>query len=312
MPYDPDFLGTVSVPLPDLLPATLEATWNNGAVVSHTNYSLVFNRERDMAVYTAVNIDGLHMVPGIRRKSFTFDPDVPRQIQVDDNRGYRGFPNQEDNPWDAGHLARRKDVHWPDEATARRAERDTSRWTNIAPQHAKLNRGPWRRVEDWLLDLADDDDRKLSVFTGPLFMATDLVWQNRADELEIRIPSGYWKLGLFLHDGELRAAAFAIWQTDVVPSPDDFDPDQFDPVLEQVRVLTIEHLTGLSFGDTVRRADPLPFGATVEDRGVAGPLIAAAPPAFDLGRAVAREAGAPPVAPRVMSVTVAGKDDIVI
>jgi len=40
----------------------------------------------------------------------------------------------------------------------------------------------------------------------------------------------------------------------------DFDPTTFDPVLEQVQVPTIEHLAGISFGDTVRAADALRFG----------------------------------------------------
>lgn len=319
MPYDPDFLGAVSVPLPSLLPGTAQDAWNDGAPVDHTNYSLVFNRQRALAIYAAANVDGNQLVSGIRRKSFTFDPDVPNQIQIDDERGYRGIPTPENNPWDAGHLARRKDVHWPDEPTAKEAERDTSRWTNIAPQHARLNRGPWRKVEDWLLDLADDADQRLSVFTGPVFTATDLVWQNKADELEIRIPSGYWKVGLFLHGGDLRAAAFLIWQTDVVPSVDDFDPDDFDPVLEQVRVLTIEHLAGLSFGNTVRAADPLHFGATVETDDATGATIRGGGLGVNMGGA----AGGPVAAPesptggvsgprRVASVTVAGPGDIVI
>lgn len=76
MPYDADFLGSVSVPLPTLLPGTAQHAWNNGAVVDHTNYSLVFNQARELAVYTAANIDGEHLVPGISRRRFTFDPDV--------------------------------------------------------------------------------------------------------------------------------------------------------------------------------------------------------------------------------------------
>jgi endonuclease G len=319
VPYNPDFLGSVSVPLPALLPGTLQDAWNNGAVIDHTNYSLVFNQARELAVYTAANIHGEHLVSGINRRSFTFDPDVPKQIQIDNDRGYKGFPTQDDNPWDAGHLARRKDVHWPDKTTAKAAERDSSRWTNIAPQHSKLNQGSWRKVEDWLLGLADDAERRLSVFTGPVFTATDLVWQNRAGELQIRIPSGYWKIGLFLHAGQLRAAAFLIWQTDVVPSADDFDHARFNPVLEQVRVLTVEHLAGLSFGDDVRANDPLHFGATVE-AGEATELTTDHA-GFDLnlgGAAGAGPTGAPatPGAERrtrvkVASVTIDGPDDIV-
>ncbi len=311
MPYDPDFLGSVAVPLPALLPDTAAHAWNDGEPVHHTNYSLVFNQSRGLAVYTAANVDGDRMVSNIRRKGFTLDPDVPKQIQIDNDRGYKGFPDPPANPWDAGHLARRKDVHWPDRSTALAAETDTSRWTNIAPQNAKLNQRNWREVEDWLLGLADDNDQRLSVFTGPVFTTTDLVWKNKADELEIRIPSGYWKVGFFLHGGQLKAAAFLIWQTDVVPSVEDFDPDAFDPVLEQVRLLTIEHLAGLSFGDVARRADPLHFGAPIDGGGTGGGGLALDATTGGAGAPLAPAPGAA-AGPRVTSVTIAGAADIVL
>ncbi len=270
MGYDPDFIDGVTIPLPELLPRAQVQAFNGGRPIDHTHHSVVFNQQRGLAVYSAHNLDGKKLVGGIRRRRFTLDPDVPAVLQIDNDRGYKGVPNREDNPWDAGHLARRKDVHWPSTNTAKKAEQDTSRWTNIAPQHAKLNQGPWREIEDWLLDLADSNKQRLSVFTGPVFTATDLDWLNKPGQLPIRIPAGYWKVAALRHNGDLIAAAFLIWQTDVHPSITDFDPTTFDPVLEQVRVLTIEHLAGISFGDTVRAADPMRFGrdlgpATTDD-----------------------------------------------
>jgi len=298
--YDANFLPGRTIDLPTLLPAVAADAWNDGTPIDHTHHSVGISRERALAIYSATNVDGEHIVGSIPRRDFTFDPDVPRQIQIDDDRGYKGFPTPDANPWDRGHLARRVDVHWPTREIALLAERDAAFWTNISPQHRRLNQGPWGDVEDWLLDLAEGQ-RRMSVFTGPVFTSTDLVWRNRDDELEIRIPAGYWKIGLFNHDGRLRAAAFLIWQTDVVASVDDFDPDTFDPVLEQVRVTTIEHLAGLSFGDTVRLADPLHFGADVET-GTRGPTLIE-------GRA---RVEAQPAGPRATSITVAGPGDLVV
>jgi endonuclease G len=313
MGYNPDFIDGVTIPLPALLPGAQMQAFNRGQPIDHTHHSVVFNQQRGLAIFSAHNLNGEKLVRGIRRRSFTLDPNVPRELQIDNDRGYKGFPKPENNPWDAGHLARRKDVHWPSANTAKKAEQDTSRWTNIAPQHAKLNQGPWLEIEDWLLDLADRNEKRMSVFTGPVFTATDLDWLNKPGELPIRIPAGYWKVAALRHNGELSAAAFLIWQTDVHPSITDFDPTTFDPVLEQVRVLTVEHLAGISFGDTVREADPLRFGQDVspvavdEDDGgfgdeAFGGVVGGAMPA----------AAAPGPARRVQSGEIRDRADIVL
>ena len=298
MPYEADFLSGVTVPLPTLLPAIAEQAFDDGKPLEYTHHSIVFNAQRGLAIYAAHNVQTPRIGP-IDRKGFTLDPLVDRKLQIDNDRGYRN------NPWDAGHLARRIDVHWPDTATAEQAERDTSRWTNIAPQHGELNQGPWREIEDWLLGLADNNAKRMSVFTGPVFTLTDMEWVNADGELPIRIPSGYWKIGLLQHAGQLKAAAFLIWQNDVHPSPDDFDPDDFNPTLEQVRVLTIEHLTGLSFGDLVRAADPLEFGT----------LFAPSPAGgggFNTGGAIGGPiiSPPPPTESHVSSITITGPGDI--
>lgn len=272
MAYRPDFVCGVTIPLPGLLPATRAEAFNGGAPVDHTNHSVVFNQARGLAIYVAHNIDGDNLVGGIpRKRRFTFDPLVPNALQVDDDRGYKGFPTPDDNPWDSGHLARRTAVHWPDEVTARTAEIEAAYWTNIAPQHRTLNQGPWLKIEDWLLGYADEGQSRMSVFTGPVFVPTDLFVVNRPGELPVEIPAGYWKVGVLSNDGRLTAAGFLIWQNDVEPDPGDFDPAAFDPVLEQVRVQTIEHLAGISFGDRIRAADPLRFGARPETRRIGGP-----------------------------------------
>jgi len=300
MPYDESFLTGTTIPLPTLLPAVIEQALDGGQPLEYTHHSIVFNEHRGLAVYAAHNVQ-TPRIPGIDRKNFTLDPLVDRKLQIDNDRGYRK------NPWDAGHLARRIDVHWPDVETAEQAERDTSRWTNIAPQHGELNQGPWRDIEDWLLTLADANVKRMSVFTGPVFTLTDMEWINDDGELPIRIPSGYWKIGLLQHAGQLKAAAFLIWQNDVHPSPEDFDPDDFNPILEQVRVLTIEHLTGLSFGDLVRAADPLEFGtefAPAADRGIGD--------GFNEGDVIGGPIVHPPpqTESNVSSITITGPGDI--
>lgn len=251
--YEPEFLKYCVVQLPELSEAVRATAFNHGVPVHHTRFSIVFNEVRGFATFTAHNVDGSTIIPEGNipyRGRFRFDADVPSAIQVDNQRGYVG------NPYDRGHLVRRRALHWGDEATARTADSESFFWTNIAPQHENLNRTAWVRIEDWMLNFADEEEKRASVFTGPVFTVSDPELQNRPDEVPIRIPGGFWKIIAIKHHAQLRAAAFLTWQRDF----ERVDPVEFDPILEQVRVTTIEYLTGLCFL-SLRDADPLRFGA---------------------------------------------------
>ena len=205
----------------------------------------------------------------IDRHSFVLDPDVPASLQVDNDRGYHR------NPWDRGHMVRRRSLHWGDVAEATLADRESSFWTNIAPQHETLHDTAWGDIEDFMFALSDDSDQRACVFQAPVLTPYDIVHRNKPAEEPILIPAGFWKIMAIKHEGVLRAAAFLVWQRD-------FDkpvPATFDPVLEQVRVTTIEFLTGLSFPQIIRDADPLHYFVTPSERAVvaATRLIVAGP-----------------------------------
>ncbi len=253
MGYDPFFIEGIEIPLPTLGERTRLVALNDGAPIEHSRFSIIFNRERGFAVVTAHNIDGAALIPEgeiQRRDNFRLDPSVPAELQVADKRGYQN------NPWDRGHLVRRRAMHWRDVDEASLADSESFYWTNITPQHTKLHHSAWGKIEDWMLDLADRDDQQVSVFTGPVLTPDDPEHQNKPNEAPIKIPAGFWKILSIKHQGMLRAAGFLVWQRD-------FDkpiPAKFDPLLEQVRITTIEFLAGLSFGD-LRDADPLHFDA---------------------------------------------------
>jgi len=238
---------------------------NNGTPVDHSRFSIVFNEERGFALFTAHNIDGATLIAeGVidRHDNFRNDPNIDNGLQVDNDRGYRN------NPWDRGHLVRRRSMHWGALPDAELTDQESFFWTNIAPQHKKLHSSAWGRIEDWMLAVTDDQDKQACIFTGPVFTEEDPEIINRPGELPIRIPAGFWKVFVIKHLTKLRAASFLVWQRDF----DRPEPLSFDPVLEQVRLTTIEHLTGLSFKE-LRQADPLRFGTSlaVAQAGVAVP-----------------------------------------
>ncbi len=267
MPYDPNMIAGFPVPMPTLGERVRDVAFNGGVAVDHTRFSLCFNQERGFAIFTAHNIDGASILPEgeiPRRDRFRLDPDVPRHLQVDNDRAYRN------NPWDRGHLVRRRALHWGARAEAEQADSESFFWTNIAPQHENLHDAAWGSIEDWLFDVADDAARKACVFTGPVMTPEDPVRVNRPGETAVRIPAGFWKIIALKHQQALRAAAFLTWQRDFHHD----EPVAFDPILEQVRITTIEYLTGLDF-EPLRVADPLQFGARIERVGARRRVAAA-------------------------------------
>ena len=254
MAYDPNFIAGIVIPLPSLSPSTAADALDGGAPIDHTKFSVIFNAERGFAVLSANNLDGNELIDAgtIDRHGFVLDPDVEPSLQVDDDRGYHK------NRWDRGHLARRRSLHWGDVDEARLADRQSSYWTNIVPQHETLHDTAWGEIEDFMLDLAEGSDQRACVFTGPVLTSDDPEHRNKPDEQPIQIPAGFWKVMAITVDAHLRAAGFLVWQRDF----DKPEPVDFSPVLEQVRLTTIEYLVGVRFADILHAADPLELASS--------------------------------------------------
>lgn len=241
--YDPDFLG-VHVPLPALTAEQrTDAAQNRRAapgrdptVLDYHHFSLVMNRRRRLALYTAVNVDGsLSQSPKRERDKWYFDPRLDRSEQIGGDL-YAG------NDFDRGHLVRRLDPVWGPDTVARAANDDTFHFANCCPQHKKFNQGAslWAGLEDYLLDSAKADKLRLSVFTGPVFTDSDPEFQGT------RIPLAFWKIPVFQRaDGTPSASAYMISQHELV---EDMLKEAFTPVTFQVPVRRISELTGLDFG----------------------------------------------------------------
>src|SRR5262249_47194612 len=140
--YDSEFLGT-RVALPVLTPAqranvalnVRAAPGQDATVLAYHHFSVVMNKARRIAYYTAVNIDGniSRRIPRARDRWF-FDPRIDRRDQTGGGL-YAG------NDFDQGHLVRRLDPAWGADAnTARVANDDTFHYTNCSPQHKNFNR----------------------------------------------------------------------------------------------------------------------------------------------------------------------------
>ncbi|WP_131766122.1 DNA/RNA non-specific endonuclease [Candidatus Protofrankia californiensis] len=257
--YDPDFLGDGHrAPLPtlhaDLVPLAavnrLAANGDPAYVLPYHHFSVVLNRQRRLAFFTAVNIDG-NASFRLRRESdrWSFDPRVPADEQTGEGV-YR------DNPLDRGHLVRRLDPAWgASRVAAKLANDDTFHFTNCTPQHADFNQNQttWAGLEDYVLESADNRDLKVSVFTGPVLSPDDEPYRG------VQLPRQFWKVAVMVKDGGgLSATAYLLSQESLLDglevAPEAFAYGAYKTY--QVPVRRIEELTRLSFG-SVAEADPL-------------------------------------------------------
>ncbi|MBC8128838.1 MAG: DNA/RNA non-specific endonuclease [Rhizobiaceae bacterium] len=182
-----------------------------------------------------------------------------------------------------GHIIMRGDPAWGVEEEAVAAERDTFFYTNAAPQLGFFNQGSalnrpgskgklrWRAVETYVLRNAVTDRRRISVFAGPIFAETDPVYR-----FEAKVPMRFWKIAVWASEGDLQAVALVADQRPLIETmpeamlldPDRGaeafgDPDELARVSEFLStVAEIEALTGLDFGDALRRADIRSGGKT--------------------------------------------------
>lgn len=226
----------------------------------YQHFGVKFSATRGVPVVTAVNIDGEKPIR-IKRANdkWFFDGRIPLDLQ----HGQKAYA---DRSIDRGHMVRREDPNWGDQAVAGMANGDTFHYTNATPQHARLNEGKtlWQGLENYILDSTRTHGFRANVFTGPVLRADD---PDLADSF--KVPLEFWKVvamaandtGSALHvtayllsQGQLirqllEARAAAGIHTEAVEG---FVLGPYRTF--QIAVADLEKATGLDFGD-LRQAD---------------------------------------------------------
>jgi len=266
--YQEGFLGRgFEVPLPvpgEAIRDDVPPLRGSVTVLHYTNFSITMCKSRRMAFFTAVNIDGTQSRRDIGRdgQTWSFDPRLERRFQT-------GNDVYADNVLDRGHLVRRQDPVWGEQAET--ANADTFVFTNACPQHEDFNQETWLSLEDWVLNSAVQHGMKLSVFTGPVFADDDQAYRG------IRLPQQFWKVVAFVRDGAVLAtSAYMISQHDLLdglnrrPLARGFET-VFGPFKTyQITVAMVSRLTQLSFGQ-LADADVLGGRESFNIRPISGP-----------------------------------------
>ena len=265
--YDTGFLGNgakrVGLPkLGDGLEAEaaplIKPTKDNKHVLHYNNYSVVMQKTRRFAIFSAANVSFAN------RFKMSRPPDVwrrdPRILAAHQVESFYYLSNQ----FDRGHLTRREDLEFgATPEIALQSAGDTCHWTNCTPQHAKFNQNKetWQGIERHVLESAIVDGRfNANIITGPVFSEGDPIYKD------IKYPLQYWKVVVAINSkNELFATAFLASQEEVI---DQFGIEVTEVPIGpfktfQVKISEVERLTGLTFvsgaqdNTSLSKADPL-------------------------------------------------------
>ena len=251
--FDENFLGR-PVPMP-ALPGV------ETVLLPYTHFSVLMRPDKRLAAVTGLGMDGSKLMDLNRAGiPWRLDPRLASDLQT----GERVYAR---NDIDRGHLVRRASAVWGDTvAEAKLANEDTFHYTNAAPQAAKFNQGLelWLGLESYLQEHAAEYRDRIVVFTGPIFSAQDPVYRGA------EIPLRFFKVAVFIHQGELAAVGYVVDQTpELGELPDVPRPGAVDDVPPlgpfrtfQAPIRDIAELTGLDL-DQLVAVDRMPIAATL-------------------------------------------------
>ncbi|MBI5559864.1 MAG: DNA/RNA non-specific endonuclease [Deltaproteobacteria bacterium] len=287
--YRPDFLGNgdLLVPLPVVHEGRLKKdmlTFNGkkDSELKYWNYSLVMNRRRKLAFFSAVNVDANQRPQDSNREGdkWFHDARIPEDTQI----GMEFYGEQRIfeidrslNPFDRGHLVRRMDATWGGNIKlAKRNGNDTFHWTNCSPQHWRFNQGSkkWLGLEDYVIETFAGETGRACVINGPVFdaplsqtgpdgrMLPNLKGKRHTDPAfgGVQIPKMFFKVVACAKGRKLAVAAFLMSQEEFLltverlkgmPSKPQELLSTAQARLYQVSVALLGGLTGLDFGSLV-------------------------------------------------------------
>ncbi len=161
-------------------PTAAGAADPNDFLIVRPQYTLSYNQSRGTPNWVSYELDARQTGGQDRCNCFTADPLLPadRRILTSDytNGGY-----------DRGHMAKSAD------RTAGNADNAATFYlTNIVPQAADLNQGPWAAFENALSD-SSRAGRAVYVVTGPLYSASHGLTFLK-NEGKVAVPDTTWKV----------------------------------------------------------------------------------------------------------------------
>ena len=273
--YNPHFLSGFKLPLPVLTAAQKKQRAPlqqkpKSYVLEYTHFSIVQNKVRGFAFFSATNIDGNSWNIMVKKEAeFKKEEAIADDYQTG-NELYGFHQSLIKNDFDKGHITKFQDPQWGDDTTIRQAAADTMKFVNCVPQHQKLNRGAWKSLEDYIVKnftrKTGVNGRKVSVFAGPALMINDPFYIDEIKGKPFQIPCYFWKVIVYPNKQNLLSAVgFLMSQRNLLLKhgfvmeqkkdirkalrvEKDFFADFKSGEPYQVSIPFLEQITGFSFG----------------------------------------------------------------
>jgi DNA/RNA endonuclease G (NUC1) len=165
-----------------------DADASNDFIVRRTQYTASYNRAKGTPNWVSYNLEATHFGPEDRCDCFTFDPTLPASFTPYTTADYTGAGTFHGYGIDRGHLARSFD------RTAGSLDNATTFYfTNIIPQAADNNQGPWAAMESYLGDFARLQNKEVYVIAGVAGSKGTV-----KNEGKITIPAHVWKVAVIM------------------------------------------------------------------------------------------------------------------
>ena len=171
--------------------APVDADSSDDFVVTYPQFVASFNPRLGTPNWVSYELDPTHYGSEDRCDCFTFDPSLPAAFTRYTTADYTGAGAFHGYGIDRGHLARSFDRTSASLDNAR-----TFYFTNIIPQAADLNQGPWADLENDLGDLARTGGKEVYIVAGVAGSKGTI-----KNEGKIVIPASTWKIAVVVpHD----------------------------------------------------------------------------------------------------------------
>jgi DNA/RNA endonuclease G (NUC1) len=157
-------------------------------IVRRAEYTTSFNQLRGIPNWVSYDMDATVFGSEDRCDCFTYDPELPASFTRYTTADYTGAGTFAGYGIDRGHLTRSFD-----RTSASLDNATTFYFSNVVPQAADLNQGPWANMENYLGDLARLQNMEVYVIAG----ASGSKGTVKNEGL-ITIPAYTWKVAVIL------------------------------------------------------------------------------------------------------------------
>ena len=157
-------------------------------IVRHAEYTTDYNPNRGEPNWVSYDLDASAFGPEDRCNCFTFDPDLPASFTHLTTQDYTGAGTVAGFGIDRGHMTRSFD-----RTSSSLDNAHTFLLSNVVPQASDLNQGPWANLENFLGDLAMNQNKEVYIITGPAGSQGTV-----KNEGKIVIPTSTWKVAVIM------------------------------------------------------------------------------------------------------------------